>query len=207
MKTYLFLLTLTGLCLSAHAQTRMRSTTEGLTIGAHVHGLGWSSNYFQFLDENAGTGVGGELRAGYGFSQLYEPFVSYGYTAMPTSKIDAEAFRFSHLDLGLRFNFSATTRRLRPFAEAGYSLVTSRTRAVSNGSGGYSDLTMKGGGIRGGLGLHYFVSLPVAVTFQLGGTFGGRFRTFAIDDRPSTDRPDFNTFRASLGLTVFLSEL
>jgi hypothetical protein len=207
MKSLSFLLLFFVLLGTAQAQTRMRSTTEGLSVGIHGHGLGWSSDFFQFLDENAGSGVGGEVRLGYGLNQLYEPFVSYAYTAMPAGPVDAQSFRFSHLDLGLRFNFSATTRRLRPFAEAGYSLVSSRVNEVLLDGGTYGNLAMQGGGIRGALGMQYFVSLPLAITLKAGGTFAGRFRTLTIDDQPTAEKPDFSTFRVSLGLTLFLREL
>ncbi|MCY7352589.1 MAG: porin family protein [Cytophagaceae bacterium] len=188
------------------AQTiRQRSTTEGLSLGLQGHMLGWSSTYFQFLDENSGNGAGIGARLGYGLTQRFELFAEYDYTSMNVKNLDAESFRFSHVTGGLRFNFSATTHRVRPFAELGYALRTGQVNQVINGAS-YDNIIFKKGAFHVGGGLNYFVSLPVALT--LSGAFQtGPKSTVTVNGFDSGDKADIGTFRISAGVILYLSEL
>ncbi|WP_020600756.1 outer membrane beta-barrel protein [Spirosoma panaciterrae] len=189
------------------AQTiRQRSTTEGLSLGLQGHYMGWSSDYFQFLDENAGSGPGIGGRVGYGLNQRYEVFGQYDYTSLNSDKIAGKSFHFSHLTGGVRFNFSATTRALRPYAELGYVYQTGKADQVLNVSGGRDNLIFKGGALHVGAGLQYFVALPVAITLN------GSFQTLgkypvSLNGFDLNQKADVTSFRISAGVAVYLSEL
>lgn len=191
--------------LTLQAQTiRQRSTTEGFNLGLQGHLLGWSSDYFRFLDENAGSGGGVTLRVGYGFSQHLEVFGQYDRTGMNVSDLDAESFRFSHLTGGVRYNFSATTHAFRPFVELGYTHRSGLVSQVVNGNT-YSDINFRGGAAHLGAGINYFVALPVAIS--LSGSFqtGGK-PLVSVDSFDTGDRADVSTFRVSLGVLIFPGE-
>ncbi|GAB3946366.1 hypothetical protein GCM10028805_16750 [Spirosoma harenae] len=205
--TYLLLLISFFLTGSLQAQTiRQRSTTEGLSVGLQGHYMGWSSDYFQFLDENSGSGPGIGGRIGYGLNQRYEVFAQYDMTFLNADNIAAKTFGFSHITGGVRFNFSATTHALRPFAELGYVYQTGKADQVLNANLGRDNLLFKGGALHVGAGLNYFVALPVAIT--LNGSFqaGGKYPV-SVNGFDQNQKADATSFRISAGVLVYLSEL
>lgn len=184
---------------------RQRSTTEGLSLGIQGNILSWASDYFQYLDENSGSGSGFGVRVGYGFTQRLEAFGQYDMSYMELEQLDAESFKISSLTGGLRFNFRATTRPLRPFLELGYARRTGQIDQVINGNT-YDNIQFRGGALHVGGGLNYYVALPLALSlnaaFQGGGKSGIQVNGF-----DSSDRADVTTLRVSLGLILYLSEL
>lgn len=204
--TTLVLLLVHGLS-GLRAQTiRQRSTTEGLSIGLQANYLSWSSDYFQFLDENAGTGAGEGLRVGYGLSQRIELFGQYDFSALNATKIAGKDFSFTHITGGLRFNFSATTHALRPFAELGYAYQTGKADQVLNQNNGRDNLIFKGGTVHLGGGLNYFVALPVAITLNASVQAGAKSPVY-VNGNNTGDKADITSFRISAGVLLFLSEL
>lgn len=210
MRPYSFtlLLFLAGLFVSTttFSQTiRQKSTTEGFSIGLQGHMLGWSSDYFQFLDENSGNGLGFGGRVGFGLTQRFELFAQYDRTKMNIKNIDAESFTFTNLTGGVRFNFSATTHALRPFAEVGYVHRVGKLNQVIN-QNSYDNILFKGGAAHLGAGLNYYLSLPVALTasgsFQVGGK-----SVIDLNGERIIEKADVSTFRVSLGVILYLSEL
>lgn len=189
------------------AQTiRQRSTTEGLNLGIQGHYMGWSSDYFQFLDERSGSGPGIGGRVGYGFNQRFEVFAQYDFTSLNSTNIAAQSFHFTHTTAGVRFNFSATTHALRPYAEVGYAYQTGKADQVLNSNGGRDNLIFKGGSLHVGAGINYFVALPVAISLN-GSLQAGAKSPVSINGFSTTDKADVAAFRISLGVLVFLSEL
>ncbi|MBL7752445.1 MAG: hypothetical protein JNN29_13740, partial [Chitinophagaceae bacterium] len=91
--------------LAMTAQVKQRSTTKGFSAAIQGHTLGWTSTYFQYLDENSPSGYGGGLRLGYGVTDMIEPYLAIDFTTMGTSNIDAQSFKMRHLDIGVRLNF------------------------------------------------------------------------------------------------------
>lgn len=201
-----FVLTAFWLPTLSNAQTiRQRSSTEGFSFGIQAHALGWSSEYFQYLDQNAGSGYGLGVRLGYGFTQRLEGFAQYDYTIMGINNVDAEAFHFSHLTGGVRFNFSATTHTLRPFAEVGYTYRVGEITQVINGNR-YDNILFKGGAAHIGGGLNYALSLPLMLT--LNGSFqAGSKSKIDVNRLDTGDKADIGTFRISIGVLLNISEL
>ncbi|WP_198174971.1 outer membrane beta-barrel protein [Spirosoma arboris] len=186
---------------------RQRSTTEGLSLGIQGHYMGWSSDHFQFLDENAGSGPGIGGRVGYGFNQRFEVFAQYDFNSLSATKIAAKSFHFTHATGGVRFNFSATTHALRPYAELGYAYQTGKADQVLNVNGGRDNLIFKGGTLHVGAGLNYFVSLPVAITLNGSLQAGAKSPVYVNGINFFDEKADVTAFRISLGVVVYLSEL
>jgi OprF membrane domain len=189
------------------AQTiRQKSTTEGLSIGLHGNFMGWSSDYFQFLDEKSGEGPGIGARIGYGLSQRYEPFVQYDYAFLNGTNVGAQSFAFTHLTAGLRVNFSATTHALRPFVEAGYTYQSGKANQILNDKSGRDNLLFAGGAGHVGGGLNYFLSVPIALTFSGSVQIGGK-PAVQLNGIDTGEKADVTGVRVSLGVVLFLSEL
>lgn len=209
MKLHRFIVLLAILLLttaSLLAQTiRQRSTTEGVSVTIQAHMLGWSSDYFQYLDENAGSGLGYGGRVGYGFNQRLELFAQYDHTGMKKDNIDAKSFTFSNVTGGLRFNFSATTHALRPFAEVGYAYRSGKLERTFVFTAN-DNLQFKAGALHIGAGLNYFVALPVAITLNGALQVGGK-SAIVVNGSDLTDKADVTTFRISAGVVFYLSEL
>jgi len=203
-KTSLFFL-LAFLSLAASAQLRQHSNTQGFQAYAGVHSLGWTSTYFQFLDENAGSGVGGGIQLGYGVTQLLEPYVGYDFTSLSTSDVDAESFHMNHLDVGLRFNLGGTILRLRPFLEGGFSRRSGTIKHIINGTQ-YNDIKFSGGTPHFGGGVRFFPSKGISVIAS--GLFTtSKKNNLTVDDQKSNDKPDVTTFRIGLGIGINISQL
>lgn len=203
-RTILFFLT-AFLSLAAAAQLRQRSNTLGLQGYAGVHALGWSSSYFQYLDENAGSGYGGGIQVGYGVTQLLEPYLGYDFTTLSTSDVDAHSFRMSHVDVGLRFNLGGTILRLRPFLEGGFSRRAGTIKHIINGTH-YNDIDFSGGTPHFGGGVRFFPSKGISVIAS--GLFTTSKRNnLSIDGQKTDDKPDVTTFRIGLGVGINISQL
>lgn len=198
---FLFLL----MSIASMAQVRQRSNTKGFNAAVNVHSLGWASEYFQYLDENAGNGVGGGVRFGYGVTQLIEPYIGFDFTSMNVSNVDAQGFKMSHIDFGVRFNLGGTITPFRPFVEGGYSSRTGKITQVINGFD-YVDAEFSGGTPHVGGGLNYFASKGIAI-FARGLFTVGKKSNLSIDGSSQTEKADVTTFRIGLGVNVNLSEL
>ncbi|MGZ5286938.1 MAG: outer membrane beta-barrel protein [Flavisolibacter sp.] len=198
---FLFLLMATA----SMAQVRQRSNTKGFNAAVNVHSLGWTSEYFQYLDENAGNGLGGGVRFGYGVTQLIEPYVGFDFTSMNISNVDAQGFKMTHIDFGVRFNLGGTISPFRPFVEGGYSARKGKITQVVNGMS-YVDAEFSGGTPHVGGGINYFASRAIAI-FARGLFTVGKKSNLSIDGSTQTEKADVTTFRIGLGVNVNLSEL
>lgn len=205
MKQLLFIFSSVLIINAAQGQVRQRSTTQGFNAAVQAHALGWTSEYFQYLDENAGSGSGIGLRIGYGITQLIEPYLAYDWTSMSTSNVDAESFRMSHLDAGLRLNLAGTIHPVRPFVEGGYSFRKGTIKRVINGNT-YNDLEFSGGTPHLGGGLSFFPKIPISLFAKGLFTVGKKSKVF-LDEGETADKSDVTTFRISFGVNFNISEL
>lgn len=204
-KTIVFVFILTTVAALGQNEIRQRSTTKGFTAGAQAHVLGWASDYFLYLDKNAPTGYGGGIIAGYGVTELIEPYISFNATAMGTEDIDAESFSFTHFDVGVRFNFAGTVSPIRPYVQAGYSYVKGKVNKVINGAT-YDDIEFFGGKPHVGGGLRYFVTVPIAI-FADGIFTIGKKSSATLNGNKVSDKPDVTTFRVNIGVSFNISAL
>ncbi len=191
--------------LAMTAQVKQRSTTKGFSAAIQGHTLGWTSTYFQYLDENSPNGYGGGLRLGYGVTDMIEPYLAIDFTTMGTSNIDAQSFKMRHLDIGVRLNFVGNVHPVRPFVEAGFTSLKGTLKQVVSGSG-YVDADFYGGKPHLGGGVSWFPSVPINI-FAKGIFTVGKKSNLDIDGVKSPDKPDVTTFRISVGVGFNISEL
>lgn len=191
--------------LAMTAQVKQRSTTKGFSAAIQGHTLGWTSTYFQYLDENSPSGYGGGLRLGYGVTDMIEPYLAIDFTTMGTSNIDAQSFKMRHLDIGVRLNFVGNVHPVRPFVEAGFTSLKGTLKQVVSGSG-YVDAEFYGGKPHLGGGVSWFPSVPINI-FVKGIFTVGKKSNLDIDGVKSPDKPDVTTFRISVGVGFNISEL
>lgn len=206
MKKLFIILVITSVAVSTgHTQVRQRSATKGFNAAARVHVLGWASEYFEYLDKNAGSGFGGGLRLGYGVTELIEPYIGVDFTSLGTSDIDAESFKMMHFDVGVRVNLAGTVHPVRPFVEAGYSYLSGKVDHVINGAT-YDDLKFYGGKPHVGGGLHYFFKTPASVFAEGIFTLGKKSKA-KLNGTEIPDEPDVTSFRVNIGISFNISEL
>lgn len=190
---------------TAQGQIKQRSSAKGFTASASAHVLGWTSEYFQFLDEGAPTGFGGGLRVGYGVTEMIEPYIGFDITTVALKDIDAQSYKMTHVDIGARVNFLGTIHPVRPFAEAGFTYLRGVIKEIIAGNN-YVDATFYGGKPHLGGGVSYYPSVPVSL-FAEGIFTIGKKSNLEIDGVKDSDKPDVTTFRINIGVKVNLSEL
>lgn len=205
MKKSAFIVLLAVITTTAFAQVSQKSNTKGFFVSAGAHSLGWSSNYFKYMDENAPNGFGGGLRLSYGVTQLIEPYIGFDATSMGTENVDAESFKMSHIDLGVRFNLGGTILPVRPFVEGGFSARKGKIDHVINGNE-YDDVEFSGGTPHLGGGLRYFFSK--AVSAYASGLFTiGKASNLTLNGEKQPGDVDVTTFRIGVGVSINISEL
>jgi hypothetical protein len=191
--------------LIAISQVKQRSNTKGFIVNGGAHSLGWTSTYFQYMDENAPGGIGGGLRAGYGITQLVELYAGFDATSMNVSNVDAESFSMTHFDAGVRLNFGGTILPVRPYVQGGYSSRKGVIKQVINGNS-YDDIDFSGGTPHVGGGLRYFFSKAIAAYAD--GTFTvGKSSNLTVNGSDVNEKADVTTFRIGIGISINLSEL
>ncbi len=131
-----------------------RSSTRGFNLGVS---LSSTAAVVEDSDE-ADTGGGLGLRAGYGFSDNVSAFLGLAVAAIQSEGLVDDQYALAHVDLGLRYSFGGPGSAFRPYVQGAYS-----GRAVSMDLGSEGQLDMRGNGFTGGLGLEYFVSPALAI--------------------------------------------
>jgi hypothetical protein len=207
MKKSFFLLAMLAISTTIiHAQVRQRSATKGFNAAARAHVLGWSSEYFEYLDKNSSSGYGGGIRLGYGITELIEPYIGVDFTSLQTSKIDAQKFNMLHFDAGVRVNLAGTVHPARPFLEAGYSYLKGTVDQVVNGNS-HIDLEFYGGKPHVGGGINYFFKIPIAVFAEGIFTVGKKSKAKIDGSEIPGEDPDVTTFHVNVGISFNISEL
>ncbi|WP_375447110.1 outer membrane beta-barrel protein [uncultured Fibrella sp.] len=192
------------LTISSFAQRTLslRSNMEGLQFTLLGGTSSWSSDYFTNLDDLEPLGLGGGVQVGYGINQRLMIFARYdGYSYR--QKLSWDTFSMQNIGLGLRWSFSGTTQRFRPFLEAGYTHIGLTINPVLF-NGDLYKYSLGGGSVSFGGGVQAFVTPKVNVS--LGALWAaGTFSSFQVNNQGLTDKPDVVQFRLSLGVTYCLS--
>ena len=178
----------------------INSNTERLTVGLQGTYAHWSSDYFEQLDERDPSGIGGGIRVGYGLNQRFEPFVRYELQTFNLTK-KWDTHRLSAFSLGLRANFGGTLQKIRPFVEIGYTIQSMKINPVEL-NGKLVTFKMSGPSTGIGGGVNYFLTPQIALNGNFNAVFG-KFNSFLIDNVGSSERPDIQTFRFSVGINYY----
>ncbi|MFB2119426.1 MULTISPECIES: outer membrane beta-barrel protein [Parapedobacter] len=205
MKRLTLVLVTVACYLAANAQIMQRSSIKGLNVAAGINMVGWSSEYYEFLSETAGSGYGAGLTASYGITELIEPYVGFSYSAIGTGEVDAESMSMGQLDIGARLNFLGTIHAWRPFVQAGYSNQVLGLNGVNNGDGTV-DVRIKSHAPHVGGGVAYFFN-PVWSVYAKGlFTLEGKTSEFFAGEKIDAE-PDITAFRVTLGAKFNLQSL
>jgi|JI7StandDraft_1071085.scaffolds.fasta_scaffold106230_2 hypothetical protein len=148
-----------------------RSTTRGLSLGVVAQAI---SLEVENGEPSSGGGLG--LRAGYGFNRIITGFIHLdgGEIDVPAGASLSGTWSLGHAELGARFHFANSLRRVVPYLETslGARVVTVKD-AESNGTGA-GEVKFNGGALTVGGGVSTYVkpalALDVGVKFT-GGTF------------------------------------
>jgi hypothetical protein len=154
-----------------------RSTTRGFSIAAHLQGAS-----LKVEDDDPSGGGGAGLRVGYGFNRNFTIYVEADGIQFDVENPDLEGeWTMGHADLGLRYNFANSLRRVVPFLDAAIG-----GRAVSvedTTSDGQDDptVTFSGGSFSLGGGVSFFTSEKFALETLVKFT-GGKFEQIDVGD-------------------------
>ncbi|MEM9721393.1 MAG: hypothetical protein AAGA10_19165 [Bacteroidota bacterium] len=194
------------LCLTGKAQD-IRSNTEGFSVNLNPSYASWSSEsvFLGSLDDLEPTGLGIYAKVAYGFTQNIEVYVGYGIESF-NREVDWDTYRSGTFDLGGRFNFGATLRPLRPFAEVALSIHDMTIDPIAfDGSTEVFNLNVQGSSFTAGLGLHYFLLSNLSLTLVGKGSFGSFGTAFLSGEEVLglDESLDFEMYRIHLGATYF----
>ncbi|MDH3270273.1 MAG: outer membrane beta-barrel protein [Gemmatimonadota bacterium] len=160
---------------SAAAQ---ESTTRGFTIGAH---LGGASLTIQDQDRN--DAGGGGLTIGYGVNRnitLLAQLDGAQFDEQSTGTVEGD-WTLGHVDLGVRYYFANSLRSWVPYLQAAFTFRAVGVKDPIVGGIQRDEVSISGGGLTLGGGLHYYVSQGFALDAQLAWT-GGEFTTLRVDN-------------------------
>ncbi len=205
MKRLTLVLVTVACCLAAKAQIMQRSTTKGLNVAAGVNLMGWSSEYYEFLSESAGSGYGAGLSASYGITELIEPYLGFTYSAIAVGEVEARSMSMSQLDVGLRLNFLGTIHAWRPFIQAGYSNRVLSMNEISYDAG-HIDVRVKAHAPHLGGGVAYFFNPAWSVYAKGLFTLAGQNKEY-FDGESTSEKPDVTAFHVTLGVKMNLQSL
>lgn len=130
---------------------------KGFYLGAS---LMWTSFSLDVINDDADTGGGIALEAGYNFNTNFAVFVNLDGSSL--SPEEGDNYGFAHFDLGVEGRLGNSESSFRPYGRA------SVLAAVAKQEGEEGDLEISGGGFGLGVGLHYFVNNNFA--FKVGYT-------------------------------------
>lgn len=192
-------------CSTASAQIMQRSSTRGLNVDAGVNLMGWSSEYYEFLAESAGSGYGAGIAASYGITELVEPYLGFTYSAIGVTDINAQSMSMNQLDLGVRLNFLGTIHAWRPFVQAGYSNRILNMNDISYDEG-FTDVKVKAHAPHFGGGVSYFFNPAWSVYAKGLFSLEGKNKEF-FNGHSTSEEPDVTAFHVTLGVKFNIQSL
>ena len=175
-----------------------QSTNSKITLGVHA---GMISNELGSGDEEIAktkSGANFGVLAGYDFTPAvrFTLGVDRGSIGIDEDGSD-DNFALTTIDLGARYSFVSSARRITPFVNAGVS-----RRMLSTEIEGLGDLSANGIGFNLGAGVDYAFSPKMS----LGGSFGytmGKLGNWELDGESSDEDIDVdaNGYKVNVGLT------
>jgi opacity protein-like surface antigen len=187
--------TLTSTAAAQMDEPVLASKTAGFNLGLFLNG---SAAQVEDADE-ADSGAGISLHAGYGFTPSVSVFARLSAASIQAEGFAEDQYALAHFDLGLRYSFGSTASQLRPFLSGAVS-----GRAASFDLGSEGTLDVRGSGFTGGGGLEYFVRPNLAIEGGLSFSFG-EFDEGRLDGSEWVDLEDealeMNTTRLDLGVS------
>jgi hypothetical protein len=163
--------------------------TQGLSLGLDVSYANVTLDG-EGLDESE-SGLGFGVRAGYGVSRMWQPYLNFSRNTFEVEDTDAS---LQSIDLGTRVNFPLAGKSWVPFADVSYNI---RSATIEDAGG---DLELEGSSFSLGGGVQWFMnsqwSLDGALQYQMGGFDEGEMGGLSGD----VDI-DANTLRLNFGFS------
>ncbi|NND31851.1 MAG: outer membrane beta-barrel protein [Saprospiraceae bacterium] len=186
----------------------IRSSTTGFSFGLHGKFTDWTStsNFVGSLDEDDPNGIGIGARIAYGLNESFSFYFGYAHANYAQNE-DWDQYTHQLLHLGLRVNFGATLKSLRPYLQAGVGQHTMKIDPIIFGNDFSTLYALKMNGIGGeaGIGLQYFATPSLAIDIGVFGRFGNfsgiTLNGVNFDPETSTD---FRFLGLEVGVTYFL---
>lgn len=147
-------------------QEELRSDTQGFFLEGHFQGHGLTVE-----EDDADSGRGFGIKAGYGFSPLFTLYLGIDGASMDVADpgnraVVGSEYTLAYVDLGGRFNFRAGPNSLVPYLDGALSGIAS---VYSTGAG---DATFSGSAFSIGGGIQYFISPQFSFNGGLHLSFG-----------------------------------
>jgi len=186
----------------------IKSTTSGFAVSIFGNASSWmsTSNFVGSLDEEEPGSVGGGAMISYGLDESITFFISYAQSSHSTDDI-WDQFTHQVMNGGVRLNFGATLKSLRPFLQAGISQHTMKIDPIvlDNDFSVLYNLRMIGIGGDVGAGVHYFIKPSLSVEIGAYGRFGN-FNNISLSGQTydPENRTDFRFLTGQIGITYFL---
>jgi hypothetical protein len=148
-------------------QEEVLSNTQGFFLQGHFQGHGLTVE-----EDDADSGRGFGIKAGYGFSSLFTLYLGIDGASMDVADpgnrpVVGNEYTLAYVDLGGRFNFRAGPNSLVPYLDGSLTGIGS---VYSTGAG---DATFSGSAFSIGGGVQYFISPQFAFNGGLHLSFGG----------------------------------
>ncbi|MDW3652236.1 MAG: outer membrane beta-barrel protein [Bacteroidia bacterium] len=184
----------------------IRSNTKGFSLNLNgVYGS-WNSEsvFFGELDdlEPAGYGIG--LKAAYGINQNIELMLAFSSLGF-RQEFDWDSYFLGNLEIGGRYNFGATLRRVRPFLEVALSVHALNIDPITFDGINVFRLESSGVGFSAGGGLHFFFTENLSINAN-GKIAFGNFSTASLSGTEVNnldEKLDFTITSLHIGLTYF----
>ena len=156
--------------MAAWPAVAQRSTTRGFTVGAHLQG---ASLTVEEGDPDGGGGLG--ARVGYGFNRRFTGYFETDAIVFDVANPDFGGYwSMVHVDVGVRFNFANSLRRLVPFLEGAIGARAVNVDDANVDGDSVGELNFSGGAFSLGGGVSFFATEKLAIETIMkfsGGTF------------------------------------
>ena len=174
-----------------------KSTTRGFSVAAHLQGAS-----LQVEDDDPSGGGGLGVRVGYGFNRRFTGYLEFDGIAFDVENPELEGeWTMGHADLGVRFNFANSLRRVVPFLDAA---IGGRAVSVEDATSDGEDVgtvTFSGGAFSLGGGVSFFTSEKFAIETLVKFT-GGTFEQIDVGDVSVRNLDiDASSFRFKIGVS------
>jgi len=205
MKKVFTIFAIFTIILGTYAQD-IQSNTAGFSLSIHGSYARWNSESFFLgsLDEEEPNGFGINIKGAYGITQNIEVFIAYTSRTFKLQE-DWDSYRNQTFDIGGRYNFGATLRRFRPFAEVALTTNSFTIDPITFDSINLFKLEVNGlGGTIGG-GAHYFFTPALSATLNARASFGNFSEILLSGDEVTGLDEDvgFELYIVQIGMSYF----
>lgn len=186
----------------------IRSSTSGFSVGLQGNYANWmsTSNFVGSLDDEEPNGIGFGASIAYGINENLTFFLSYAQTNFAQNE-DWSHYNDQLTSAGVRVNFGATLKMIRPYLQAGIAQHNMKVDPIILGDDIFNlyELKMTGLGLAFGTGIQVYLTPSLAIDISAQGNFGS-FAEVTLDgqDFNPENKTDFRFLAGQVGITYYL---